>query len=62
MASPVHVGERATGYWVALLNVLFSEHVQSSMLHKASANGIANGNGTDGRVTHATASKKPRIN
>merc|ERR1712150_409018 len=33
MAYPVHVGERATGYGVALLNVLFSQHIRSNMLN-----------------------------
>merc|ERR1712150_361184 len=33
MAAPSHVGERATGYGVALLNVLFSQHIRSNMLN-----------------------------
>ncbi|XP_060807419.1 probable aminopeptidase NPEPL1 isoform X1 [Amyelois transitella] len=32
MAAPAHVGERATGYGVALLTVLFGQHTQSKLL------------------------------
>jgi len=32
MASPVHCGERATGYGVALLSTLFGEHTTSALL------------------------------
>merc|ERR1712186_7196 len=37
MASPVHSGERATGYGVALLNTLFGKHSQSGLLKDAYA-------------------------
>ncbi|KAL5282662.1 NPEPL1 family protein [Megaselia abdita] len=36
MASPVHLGERATGYGVALLLSLFGHHTQCSMLQSVS--------------------------
>jgi len=35
MATPVHSGERATGYGVALLNTLFGNHINSSLLKLA---------------------------
>jgi len=37
MAGPVHKGERATGYGVALLNTLFGEHLDSSIVKHAVA-------------------------
>merc|ERR1711936_920281 len=52
MAAPSHVGERATGYGVALLNVLFSNHIKSSMLQVTERNGPE---------SHANGVKKQRL-
>merc|ERR1712165_102777 len=67
MASPSHVGERASGYGVALLNALFSEHTNSNMLKDMSAHstGGKNGPNSDAFVSttsQGNASKKQRIN
>jgi len=67
MASPSHVGERASGYGVALLNALFSEHINSNMLKFMSShsNGDKSGPNSDAFVSttsQGNASKKQRIN
>ena len=46
-------GERATGYGVALLNVLFSNHIKASMLQVTERNGPE---------SHANGVKKQRLN
>ncbi|KAI9584836.1 hypothetical protein GQX74_006731 [Glossina fuscipes] len=38
MAAPVHFGERATGYGVALLLTLFGNHTNCSMLQEIASN------------------------
>lgn len=43
MASPVHTGERATGYGVALLNTLFGQFSKSSLLQQACPISMENG-------------------
>jgi len=55
MAYPVHIGERATGYGVALLNVLFSQHIKSSILYKLSAKSVNVRNGTDSEACVSTS-------
>lgn len=52
MASPVHNGERATGYGVALLLGLFGDHTENKLLNDIAA---ASGNGT---ICTANANKK----
>jgi len=59
MAAPVHVGERSTGYGVALLNTLFGESSGAGMLREiapapVSAQGEVNGDASQ-------ASKKMRV-
>ncbi len=43
MAYPVHAGERATGYGVALLNTLFGNYTGASLLQEACPLPMANG-------------------
>lgn len=49
MASPSHSGERATGYGVALLNTLFGESSENSMLRRIAPTMEAEPNGCDGQ-------------
>merc|ERR1712158_280754 len=65
MASPSHVGERASGYGVALLNALFSEHINSNMLKymSSNSNGDKSGPNSDAFVSttsQGNASKKTK--
>lgn len=53
MASPVHSGERATGYGVALLNTLFGKFSDAKLLQEGSPISLENGN-------EASKSKKMR--
>merc|ERR1712210_195716 len=61
MASPVHSGERATGYGVALLNTLFGAHINSAMLKENSPVSVSNGGGGD-LDGDGSRSKKARKN
>merc|ERR1719367_1578089 len=54
MASPSHVGERASGYGVALLNALFSEHTNSNMLKNMSAHSTGGKNGPNSEAFVST--------
>lgn len=63
MASPSHVGERATGYGVALLNVLFAKHIRSNMLYPLES--AKNGRDSEAYVSTTSQTnlpKKQRIN
>jgi len=67
MAAPSHVGERASGYGVALLNALFSEHISSNMLKYMSTHTSSDKNGPNSEAFVSTTSqgnapKKQRIN
>ncbi|KFM63195.1 hypothetical protein X975_23745, partial [Stegodyphus mimosarum] len=55
MASPVHCGDRATGYGVALLTTLFGHASDNSLLQMLSPHMEAEGNGME------SASKKLRL-
>ena len=62
----VYQGERATGYGVALLNVLFSKHIRSNMFYNMNSELAAEKNGpnSEARVTTtspASASKRQRV-
>lgn len=59
MASPVHSGERATGYGVALLNTLFGSYINSTMLRENCPITVSNGGVGD---IDGTRSKKARKN
>ncbi|XP_058451543.1 probable aminopeptidase NPEPL1 [Malaya genurostris] len=63
MASPVHSGERATGYGVALLLGLFGEYSCAEMLKDIAASGT---NGTirssETKITNEPQLKKARVN
>jgi len=61
MASPVHSGERATGYGVALLNTLFGAHINSAMLKENSPVSVSNGGGSNSDGD-GSRSKKARKN
>ena len=64
MAYPVHSGERATGYGVALLMVLFGEASDDKLLKLLSPNDglfdVANRDGIIGSGEDTVASKRPR--
>ena len=64
MASPVHAGERATGYGVALLNALFGRFTQSEMLRQlsplTSEEDLAQENNDENGHVQASKSKKMR--
>jgi len=67
MAAPSHVGERASGYGVALLNALFFEHVNSNMLKYMSTHSSSDKNGPNSEAFVSTTSqgnapKKQRTN
>merc|ERR1712150_154188 len=66
MAAPSHVGERASGYGVALLNALFSEHTNSNMLKNMSAHSTGGKNGPNSEAfvstTQGNGPKKQRMN
>ena len=59
-------GERATGYGVALLNVLFSQHINSNMLYKYLATRMVENNGVASEAyritTQVNTNKKQRTN
>jgi len=58
MAAPVHTGERATGYGVALLNTLFGDSVDSPLLKQACLN---SGDDTAENGSPQTGAKKMRL-
>jgi len=62
MAYPVHCGERATGYGVALLLSLFGQASHNSLLQTISPFGQENGSAeVDGSTEDGSASKKMRL-
>lgn len=60
MAAPVHTGERATGYGVALLNTLFGNHINSSLLKLACPTSQSAAGDKNGSVE--SNAKKMRLN
>jgi len=58
MAAPAYSGERGTGYGVALLNVLFGEHVDSSLLKNAAASAADD---SDQSKENGSTAKKMRL-
>merc|ERR1711962_36972 len=59
MAHPVHIGERATGYGVTLLNCLFGDSSGCKMLQDLAPCSTANANGKDSSQT--SEPKKMRL-
>ena len=57
MASPVHCGERATGYGVALLSTLFGDLSESSFLKTLAPSSVLQ----NGQCENGSASKKMRL-
>merc|ERR1712059_185763 len=60
MAAPAHVGERATGYGVALLNTLFGAASSSSLLQGASPAVEANNGSPDLEMHNSSQAGKPK--
>jgi len=60
MANPAHVGERATGYGVALLNCLFGDSSSSGMLQRLAPASNFNANGQES--SQSSQPKKMRYN
>lgn len=60
MAAPANVGERATGYGVALLNTLFGAASSSSMLQGASPAVEANNGSPDLEMHNSSQAGKPK--
>ena len=56
--TPYFQGERGTGYGVALLNVLFGEHVDSSLLKNAAASAADD---SDQSKENGSTAKKMRL-
>jgi len=58
MAGPVHNGERATGYGVALLNTLFGEHVDSNIVKYAISAGTGGASAENGGASMTDGSEE----